>query len=517
MPMLFQCLRNLVLASFFIPISFFTLIPLSFAQGTELEPNNPCPAAQYFGFVDHPFSVSGSLDPNENGLDIDFFRFTGILGDFVRADLQGATTGVGTLGDPLIGVLDSDCNFIATSDDDGTFGADSRLFFAVPDNGEYIIAATAFPDFSFTGFGEGSYLLTLSTPQLIDSVSGRLVDARDGTPLSGDSPTYAWVQLYRCTDGFCVEHVGHQQVDQDGNFNFDSDNLGPALVTGSFQIQAWANGYEYLIGEPFDMFENQALDLGDIAMMPPELIGQVSGRLIDALDGSPMNGAGPPWATVTLERCDEDGCVSLSGLQTDELGNFQFDGAVYQHPPGTYRVTATAEGYQQITTAPFDLAESESIDLGEIGLLPDQIEYGEVTACETLRAGGMCEYGIELRNRGPGRFRGQVWSMVDFYSSVPPNSSRFQVGKMGTTNPMPERVNLGVGQSVKIQFQLNVPRDVPDGSTVCAYAAVGVNPNPQFHSEGERFLFCGGTQARKFKLLSEKEARRHLRKLKRQQ
>lgn len=513
MSKLFQCLRNLVLASFFILISFFTLMPLGFAQGEDVEPNNPCPAAQDFGFVDLPFSVSGNLDPIGDVLDIDFFRFTGIPGDLVQADHQGAATGAGTLGDPLLGFFDGDCNLIDLNDDTGT--SDSRLFFFVPENGEYILAATAFPDYSFAGFGEGSYLLTLSAPQLIDSIRGRLVDASDGiTPLSGDSPTYAWAQLFRCSDGFCSEYIGYQQADLDGNFYFESDSFGPVLLAGSFQIQAWANGYEYHMSEPFDVLENEALDLGDIAMAPLKLIGQVSGRLVDAQDGSPINGFGPPWASVVLERCDEYGCGGVSGLQPDDLGNFRFDGVLYQLPPGTYRVTADAEGYQQTTTSAFDLAESENIDLGDIGMMPNQLQFGEVTACQTLQAGGKCEFGIELRNRGPGRFKGQVWGLVEFYTSYPPLSSRFQVGKLGMTNPMPERVNLQVGQAVSMRFQLNVPKDVPGNSVVCAFAAVGADPAPQFHSLGERFLFCGATQLGQFELLSEKDGRKRLRELK---
>lgn len=513
MSMLFQCLRNLVLASFFVLISFFTLIPLGFAQGADIEPNNPCPAAQDFGFVDLPFSVSGSLDPIGDVPDIDFFRFTGTPGDIVQADHQGASAGAGTLWDPLLGLFDSDCNLIDVNDDSGT--SDSRLFFSVPENGEYILAATSFPDYAFAGYGEGSYLLTISAQHLVESISGRLVSASDGiTPLSGESPTYAWVQLFRCNGEYCSEYIGFQQVDLDGKFFFESDYSGNALLAGRYQIQASANGYEYHMGEPFDVFENEALDLGNIALIPFRLIGQVSGRLVDAQDGSPINGFGTPWASVVLERCDEYSCGWVSGVQADELGNFRFEGTLYQLPPGTYRVTAGAEGYQQTSTLPFDLAESEDINLGDIGLMPDQIQFGEVTACQTLQAGGKCEFGIELRNRGPGRFKGQVWSLVELYSSFPASFTRFQVGKLGAANPMPERVNLQVGQAVSIQFQLNVPKDVSDNSSICAFATVGTDPNPQFHRLGDRFLFCGVILSGQFKLLSEKDGRKRLRELK---
>ena len=38
-------------------------------------------------------------------------------GEFVQAILQGSFSGAGTLGDPLLGLFDSDCNLIDVNDD----------------------------------------------------------------------------------------------------------------------------------------------------------------------------------------------------------------------------------------------------------------------------------------------------------------------------------------------------------------------------------------------------------------
>ena len=65
------------------------------------------------------FSIAGSLDSVEGAPDIDFFRITGVPGELVRADLQGASSGNGTLGDPFLGLFDGFCNLIDVNDDAG--------------------------------------------------------------------------------------------------------------------------------------------------------------------------------------------------------------------------------------------------------------------------------------------------------------------------------------------------------------------------------------------------------------
>ena len=88
--------------------------------------------------------------------------------------------------------------------------------------------------------------------------------------------------------------------------------------------------------------------------------------------------------------------------------------------PGRYRVSAFAEDYQPTTTDQFDVGEFEDIDVGDIGLTPFPIQFGSIEACEIPPGGGLCEYGIELRSRGPGRFKGEAWSTVDFLLNGPP-------------------------------------------------------------------------------------------------
>src|SRR5215475_8176137 len=112
------------------------------AQLTEVEPNDQCTIAQDLGAVTLPVSLLGNLDSTPEVPDIDFFRFTGDPGSNVKVDLEGAQTGKGTLGDPLLGLFDSSCNLIAVADEGGV-GLNSRLTLTVPPDGVFILAATA--------------------------------------------------------------------------------------------------------------------------------------------------------------------------------------------------------------------------------------------------------------------------------------------------------------------------------------------------------------------------------------
>lgn len=504
------CLKGLLIAC------LLSVSSSGFGQGIETEPNNSCLAAQDLGSPALPFSIPGSLDTLGDVFDIDYFRFTGTPGSPVQADHQGASAGFGTLQDPLLGLFDSDCNLIAVNDDAGSL--DSRLIFAVPADGVVVLAATSYPDFGFTGSGEGSYLLSLSPVARGDSIGGRLISGSDGSPLPGDSPPFATVQLLRCIDGACFEFVNSQNTDSDGSFIFNADfNAGPLLV-GTYQLQIFANGFEFLTTDTFDLGEGQSLDLGDIAMTPLRVIGLVSGRIVDAISGAPLSGFEPPFAVATLERCDDFGCFGQIGLQADEQGRFSFDGQTYGLAPGIFRISVSADDYETAVTGQFSAAEFEDVNVGDIGVAPFPLQFGTVQGCALPPGGGLCDYSIEIRNRGAERFRGEAWSTVEFFSSeYPSRPSRFQVGRGGAQHPLAERVNLRPGEHTVLSFQLFVPGSVPENSTICATATVGSNPQPQFNNQGDRFVFCALTTDGEFELMSPKEGRKKFRRLKDQQ
>ncbi len=131
------------------------------AQGKKEEPNDTCPTAHDLGAVTLPFTLNSSLDgtPFPNG-DVDFFRFEGTPNTVVRVDLEGQSTGKGTLGDPFLGFFDSGCNLI-TANDNGGDGLNARLAITIPADGVFVLAVTQCCDGGFNQGGNGSYQLTI--------------------------------------------------------------------------------------------------------------------------------------------------------------------------------------------------------------------------------------------------------------------------------------------------------------------------------------------------------------------
>lgn len=505
----FRICRDLILAGF-LAIAWITS---SHAQ--EIEPNQPCTEAQDLGAVGFPFSLAGELLPIGSIADIDFFRFTAAPGTFLRADHQGSSFGSGSLFNPQLGLFDASCNFVNQNDDSGSL--DSRLFFTVPPDGTFILAATSFPDFAFQGAGNGTYLLSLTVTEPIDSISGRLVSDRDGSPVTGSEPLFAGVALYRCFDGACFEFVNFQSPDANGEFLFDANFNGDRLQAGTYQLQVFANGFDFFFGEPFDVSANTAFDAGDVVLTMQSFIGSISGRVVDALTGQPLTGFGPPNAVAIVDRCEAFGCFSVTGGQVNEQGQFNFPGLLYNIVPGVYRVSAMADDYRQSFTAQMLIDEGGHADFGDVAIAPFPIQFGEVQGCDLPPGGGLCEYSIRITNRGPGRFRGEGWSTIDYFPNEAPfRNSRFQVGKIGAEFPIPERINLRRGQSERLSFQLFVPGNLPDFSTICATATVGKNPRAHFNNQGDRFVFCAVVLAGNVQMLAESEGRKRLLDLNRQ-
>jgi hypothetical protein len=112
--------------------------------------------------------------------------------------------------------------------------------------------------------------IALQAQALADSVSGRLVDAVTGLPLSGMSWPYASAELVYCADGVSCTYyygVGFIYTDAEGLFRFDNTNT--SLLTGWYRVNAYATDYDPATTEVFELIENEQKDLGDIALTPP--------------------------------------------------------------------------------------------------------------------------------------------------------------------------------------------------------------------------------------------------------
>lgn len=253
-----------------IPISVLAICSLAFGLGADSEPNNTCLTAQNFGAVILPFALTGSLDTPPTTPDVDFFRFTGTPNTLVRVDLEGVATGQGTLEDPLVGLFDSACHLLAFDDDAGT-GGNSSLQFTIPADGVFILAAADFDDINFTGEGSAgvSYRLTITQVAAAKSISGRLLDAVDRTPVPGDIFPFGLVDLYRCRNAECTstEHVRGQSTDSLGRFRFDRGPGGVPLMPGAYQLRASADQYQEQTILA-DVAADEDLDVGDILLTP---------------------------------------------------------------------------------------------------------------------------------------------------------------------------------------------------------------------------------------------------------
>lgn len=489
---------------------FSVLVPVCLSA-QEFEPNDPCPSAQTESAALLPVYITGSLDSSESLADVDFFRFAGNPGETLQVDLEGASTGAGTLSDPYLGLFDADC-VLQMINDDGGVGLNSQLVLEVPPGGEFVLGVTGCCDSEFVNGGEGSYALNLERFTAAGSIFGSLEDAETHLPLPGDSPPFAFAQLYRC-DGFdCYEYMAAMQVDSVGVFSFTSRYDGSPLPAGAYQIQAYAQGYLAVSTAPFDVGSEQHFDLGVLQLDPLPLIGSVSGRLLDALDGTPLVGQAPPFAAAMLARCEDFGCYGIAYVSTDEMGRFRFEGPIDQITEGDYIVIGQADGYRPGESARLTISRNEHLDIGDLSLQPVPIRFGDVHACQ-IAEGENCEFGIDISVRIAGHLKAEAWSIVQYLpTSTPGPTSNFQVGRLGVSNPKPQQLNLKPGESRTLWFQVAIPDHVAEGFLVCTSIFIGKSPNPQFDLLAEQPLFCAFKQEGALNMLTEKESREALRK-----
>ena len=237
------------------------------AQAVDLEPNTTCSTAQNLGQLTSTLTINGSIDSILAVSDVDFYKLTGTPGQRIIIDLEGQSTGGGTLVDPFLGAFNSFCNLIAINDDNGV-NLNSRLQMTIPFDGMIILAATSCCDSGFVvgGSGLGSYTMTVVPVPIAGAISGRIVDAVDGTPLPGSAPPFAFVQLLRCSSSGCFEFVNFQNADNAGRFRFDRDFSGSPLPVGTYQVTASAEQYQQGRTAQFNVGQGEDLDIGNLAL-----------------------------------------------------------------------------------------------------------------------------------------------------------------------------------------------------------------------------------------------------------
>jgi 5-hydroxyisourate hydrolase-like protein (transthyretin family) len=231
-------------------------------QAADVEPNDTCPAAQDLGAVSLPFNSTGAIVTTA---DVDFYKIAAQPNSLIQIDMTRDAPGL----DPLLGVFSSGCQLLANAAFSGP-ELNARVRITVPSDGVLVIAAASYPDFSFSGggFGAGSYQLAVIRVPTIESISGRVVESLSGTPLRGDAPPSASVELLRCDTSNICSFVAAQHTDSNGSFRFERNFSGEPFEAGNYQLRAQAIEYQPGSSDVFAVAENQDFDFGDLALDP---------------------------------------------------------------------------------------------------------------------------------------------------------------------------------------------------------------------------------------------------------
>lgn len=417
----------------------------AFGQGAEVEPNGTCAGAQDLGAIEATTVITGELASTLAAPDVDFFRMTATPGSTVVVDLEGQATGGGTLVDPFLGAFDGRCAGSAIDDDSGD-DTNARLTLVVPTDGVVVAGVTQCCDSAFAGGGVGTYTLTLAPVLMAGSITGRLVDAETGLPLSGDYPLYASLELRRCRAGGCGEVVGRINAATDGSFRFETDIAGGALLTGAYQLHATVGQsyrYQPTTTPSFVIGKGEDLDVGSIALAPYPRARSIAGRIVDARSGAPLSGGAHPQARVELRLCEGGGCYGpVASQDTDANGRFQFERDYNGGPllALRYQIVVSAPQYDSGLSGEFDVAPGADHDLGDVRLSPIPMAgsiRGRVVDAVTgavLRGDARPFARVELRACGDG---GCYYGVVATAQSDA--QGRFRFDRDGSGNPLVAR------------------------------------------------------------------------------
>ena len=191
--------------------------------------------------------VRGALDYDG---DIDYFRFQAERGQTYRIDVA-----LGTLDDSELVLLDPDGRELAYNGDYGDTYA-SRLYWEAPSNGVYYVAVT--------GYGTGTYTLTVSLSDLIDdhgNSEGEATAIRVGADVRGAVDYEGDIDFFR----FQAERGQSYQIDValgtlddsivdlydvDWSFVDTNDDYGDTLASRLFW-EAPSSGERYVAVEGF--------------------------------------------------------------------------------------------------------------------------------------------------------------------------------------------------------------------------------------------------------------------------
>lgn len=344
----------------------------------EVEPNDTCASAQVLRLQSFPLTISGVLDgtsyPDPGGGEsttpnIDFFRIETSPASLLKIDMGGESSGQGSLPDPMLGIFDSNCGQLGSADYGGP-GLDAELIAQAPEDGVVVIAATSCCDYSFTrgGYSNGSYTLTIDAQPTIGSVSGRLVDADTGQPLTaGANNASANLQFCPGDELSSCYPVAWIAPDDQGAFLVTPQSAFNPLLAGQYYLYAAADGYRPLQTARFSVGAAEDYLLGDLALSTPKQIPSIDGRVVDSRTGAPI-----AFVSVYLDRCSpgDEYCYPVNQTSSDTDGSFSFSSDMVGNPlyDDTYQVSLAISGYDGLWTPQFTPIAGQSYNLGDLQL-----------------------------------------------------------------------------------------------------------------------------------------------------
>jgi hypothetical protein len=148
----------------------------------------------------------------------------------------------------------------------------------------------------------------------------------------------------------------------------------------------------------------------------------ITGRLVDAFQGHPLTDESH-FAEVHLYRANRLFQPIASQYDVEKDGGFSFivddDGKPIE--AGTYRIFADAQGYQRKRSKLLNVAAGDSLDIGELGLVPPAVTFEGVDTCDNIPPeGGECTVSVRLVSHRPLDVSIEPWAIMRSGSGLSP-------------------------------------------------------------------------------------------------
>jgi len=299
---------------------------------------------------------------------------------------------------------------------------------------------------------------------------------------------------------FALASAARAQEPEPNSVCAAAQRVGSVGVPGAFQGSLDALGF----GTDVDFLVFAATP-GDALTVALEsggglLLGSFDARSRGALGSSEVY----PFALFVLQRCEGGVCTQVSArpLDVDGRTRIERDGTSQRIVPGTFQLVVLADHCEIASSDLFAVAEGQHIDVGDIAVEPPAIGLTEVQACTNLQPqGGTCRYSVRIRNDSDRPLSGLVRSL----GMVSPFTAFEASTQPGDRGARRARVTLDPSESTRVAFSIALPPSAPEGTLLCPFVELGLDPAPLFDSARSARLFCIVKSGPAFRVLSAEE------------